>query len=292
MRSRCRGYSAALRDPHKKTSVATYFGFTDLLITQGLVLRFRREFPSLGVVASRIMAAAPSHDDTGHVAASADQVCETLLDRGIDAVEHLRKSYASIKAAPVPVNLRFTSDLEAPDVVFFGGAYDLRDRYWTMRGETEGVRLHAAIYHSKSIRALNHLQLYLLEIGIGTVLGFLLHWRWAAYGRQQRMVAEQWAEGRGRGLSAAAQWLRLRALGLLPLATALLTFFFLMLAVSRLFDSGFWVNPGALVAGIFVDSLHSGRAAAVDHSPPVVQRFDLLWQVPLWLVALGIVSQH
>jgi hypothetical protein len=300
MRSRCNNgkpasVQAEREKTKQKTAVDTYFGFTDLLITEGLVLRFRSDFPSLGVVASRVMteAATSSAQTSGH-GRGADEVCETLHEGGVDAVERLRESYPSMKQEPVPVNLRYTSpNAAAPDVVFFGGAYDVRDRFSTMRGPVWGVGLHAAIYHSKPIYALSRVALYILEIGIGTALGFLLHWCWSAYGRQQRTMAERQAKAHGRRLSAAgAQWLRLRALGLLPLAAAVFSFLLLMIVVSRMFDSGFWVNPGALVAGIFLDSLHSGRASTVDHSPPVVQRFDLIWQVPLWLVAVCLVLKH
>jgi hypothetical protein len=274
-----------------------YFAFPDLVTTQGLVLRYAPEFPSLGVVARWVVASAMPHPASGGIPEEAGNprfVCQMVMHAGVEQVQQLRDRHTSEKL--VPLNPRRAvppaSSVAASGVVFLGGAYDPRDRFWTTHSEMTGVQLHAAIYRAESTEPLGHFSLFVVEIVVGALLGFVLERCWMAHDRRRARVTGSPAASTA---LLVRNWSMMRLIVVLAVGVAVVTGASLLILASTLLAHSVWVNPAALVLGVVGDSLVLSGGREVHHvtpQAPVIRYLDSLLQVCVWLWALVVLWPH
>jgi CHASE2 domain-containing sensor protein len=170
---------------------------------------------------------------------------------------NFRKATANVRECPLEVEASLAWCKEhlkemKPDVIFIGGRYAGRDEYTTPAGEKPGVMLHAYIYHSMRDPLNEKLwQAWLGEIVIGALIGLAFHVIW------MRFHAKKPDEVAARAVLAALN------IGLF-IAIAIL----IILPMPWLIKSGWWINPGPILIGLFIDSHVAAAISACHQAPP------------------------
>lgn len=129
------------------------------------------------------------------------------------------------------------------------------------------IDAHAAVLYSNqhALNLLSHANIFLIDLGIGTLLGFLFAWSWGAYARAtDRMneipIANWWSKTKAWG------WAKLFVLpgNLLLLAVLIVIMWWLS---NEFFRLGAWINPLPLVIGMSLKGLLGSRQQHVGEVP-------------------------
>lgn len=301
-----------------------HFAFTEVMETSGLVLTYDPAFPSLGIMAREVEAdlmrgsqGPPSRPRTEW---PANALCQALTANPDSGLTEFRELLRGADAAPLDAAVASrisaaatTCDIPPPNatpdaavcrgltnaVVFLGGSYDERDRFQTAAGAVEGAAIHAATYGS-GIDTLSDGWLLPLDVVIGVLLALPLTRIWQQQRRYRRAYArhshpdrgaEPWPPSR-----TVLTWIGIRLLPVAAIALSMFAFWVLMRRSAYLFASGTWINPGALVFGMFADSLLASREELPHGSGGsalvTFTRLDLIWKGLLWILGLGIWISH
>ena len=162
------------------------------------------------------------------------------------------------------------ADAARKKVLFIGATYDVRDRYTTAEGEQAGLHLHAAGYTSLGIGTadVNKYVVFLADIVIGVLLGCLFGGLWTLYGRAELAIDKRIEDhdfGRLHRMGTLAEFYGIRLMLVLVWASPFVIGALAMYLSRGLLEQGWWVNPGPLIAGMF---LHAMSLRAVAHHPP------------------------
>jgi hypothetical protein len=293
------------------------FAYPELLTTQGVVLRFDPEFPSLGVLA-HAAAADKGQRRSPRETRKTPTPCANVMAGASHAV-FLSNAFAIelvIEPADfshqLPINSSFwkisnsvhipisqTNDLPALSdavhrAIFLGGNFDASDAFSTPSGELAGVFLHAAIFFSKAhpINALTHAKSMASDIILGLVLGALFTLLWDRYSLAASDLARAdtptftlYARSRG--------WL------ILNLTVFFLALFLIFFASVWLLQRELWSCPAGMLAGTFLHGVltsrgdHSAAHLTASTSSRRSRTIDYLLLTPLVIIALWIIlSEH
>lgn len=302
----------------KRCEEGVIFGFPEGESENGVVLRYRKDYPSLGMVVQSWKA---QNKDNHPKGLPYNWICDELKDtKDISHLGHLRE-LAWIEAkrtGPVPIDLRLKDDvlefnklIKEPgsaqatinkSVVFLGGSYDAKDMFRTALGERAGVEIHAAISRTQSENVVHPIA-YVIELGLGLVLGWLLHIIIRSYFHSRSIYDRSVLDGRIFGGQMACTF----SLYLAPFGLSLGAFYFAMEQSGRLLASGTWLNPAPMIVGVVIDSLvaQTTQYGESDHDggntakPLGIRIFmlhpGLLWKLPLIIyscVHLWLHTQH
>ncbi len=267
------------------------FAFPDLKKVNGRVINFPNSYPSIGVVAKAFMGTRPDAasrarhatsasrsagriPSTGEVLAGAQQgsICESIRRDDaaqVDIAMLARLTWAdAMHESLIPIDysrifdsMRFTEALAgaAPidltgRVVFFGAS---RDAPLTPNGELPGAQIHASVALTE-VRNGSHLQSYLIEILIGTVVGLTVAGMW------QRLhgALERWRDRKRNpkavfGLS--SHLIAFAAWGAGIVTVCVLALVLIVRLSMSLWSAGTWLNPATLVVGMLIDGILSAR---------------------------------
>ncbi|APA67825.1 CHASE2 domain-containing protein [Janthinobacterium sp. 1_2014MBL_MicDiv] len=151
-------------------------------------------------------------------------------------------------------------DAPRKQVLFIGASYDVRDRYTTAEGEQAGLHLHAAAYTSLGIGTadVNKYVVFAADIVIGVLLGCLFGGLWTLYGRAELAIDERMADHDFSRLHRMGTLLEFYGIRLILVLVWASPFAIGALAIylSRgLLEQGWWVNPGPLIAGMFLHAM-------------------------------------
>ncbi|MGK5079242.1 CHASE2 domain-containing protein [Janthinobacterium sp. HLX7-2] len=152
------------------------------------------------------------------------------------------------------------ADAPRKKVLYIGATYDVRDRYTTAEGEQAGLHLHAAAHTSLGIGTadVNKYVVFVADIVIGVLLGCLFGGLWTLYGRAELAIDKRMAGqdiSRLQQMGTLAEFYGIRLMLVLvwasPFAIGALAIY-----LSRgLLEQGWWVNPGPLIAGMFLHAM-------------------------------------
>jgi len=147
--------------------------------------------------------------------------------------------------------------------VFFGAGYSDDDEFFTGVGSLNGVDIHAVIAGAPAESA-THLAPFLLDIGIGVMFAYGIHYFWGRYFRQALRTTA--ATGRHphrftQDPQAAYVWLVALAFSV-AFAMALLVCASLWLFAVL----GVWISPAAMGVGIALESFVIGGVHAALHT--------------------------
>jgi|GEM_PF-1511580 len=156
------------------------------------------------------------------------------------------------------------------------------------------IDAQAAVFYSNlhALNLLSHADVFLIDLGIGTFLGFLFAWSWGAYARAtDRMdaipIANWWLKTKTWG------WAKLFVLpgNLLLLAVLIVITWWLS---NEFFRLGAWINPLPLVIGMSLKGLLGSRQKHVGEVPQSLSELinhhpDIVWQPFAIALSIGIV---
>jgi hypothetical protein len=160
-----------------------------------------------------------------------------------------------------------------------GGAYTEADTFSLPDGRTvTGSEIHAAVAFTRhNPVTVNHLWAYLLDLGLGLLIGLILKMLWDGYTHAQRLYAK--------GLCLA---LAVAALGGADLA--------LIAAMPRLLQHDLWINATPLFIGLFFHAImetletgeehhHAGKDSCLGSLRAQLSwGLDRPWDAQLWLL--------
>jgi hypothetical protein len=188
----------------------THFAFADLILTNGVVLNYDQDFPSLGMVARRLRP--PPQQTQPNTGEHSEKklgwgprvVCDAVESGDPYAIEVVRRIQQGADAEPLDLRGALAGAREpwctgvspcgrqGDKVVFLGGSFDSRDKFWTASGEVDGAFVHAATYWSPAISIgqgrMRHVILVVVEIIVGTLIAFPLSWCW----RTQERIRQEY----------------------------------------------------------------------------------------------------
>jgi hypothetical protein len=153
------------------------------------------------------------------------------------------------------------------------------------------IEAHAAVFYTNlnTTNTPSHVRTFLIDSGVGILLGLLFVWSWSCYARAiNRMdevpIVARWAKAK------AWAWARLVLLPVNLLLLAVMIVFTWLLS-NELIRSGTWINPLPLVIGISLKGLLSSRQRHVGLVPQSFSELlthhpDVVWQP--FLIALAI----
>lgn len=152
------------------------------------------------------------------------------------------------------------ADAPRKQVVFIGATYDVRDRYTTAEGEQAGLHLHAAAYTSLGIGTadVNKYLVFVADIVIGVLLGCLFGGLWTLYGRAELAIDRRMAShdtGRLQRMGTLAEFYGIRLMLVFVWASPFIIAALAIYASRGLLEQGWWVNPGPLIAGMFLHAM-------------------------------------
>ncbi|KAB8045211.1 CHASE2 domain-containing protein [Janthinobacterium aquaticum] len=157
------------------------------------------------------------------------------------------------KAAVSPDALR-------KNVVYIGTSYDPRDRYTTAEGEQSSLHLHAAAHASLGIGTadVNKYVVFAADIVIGVLLGCLFGGLWTLYGRAELAIDKRMEEpdiGRLHRMGTLAEFYGIRVILCVVWASPVLIGLLAIYLSHGALEQGWWVNPGPLIAGMFLHAM-------------------------------------
>ena len=251
-------------------------GYPQIVLSQGLVMRYTYRQPSLGLVASGVGPEAKTapHGD--------GDLCADVL-AGPDKAVFLSKAFqpesifgADDLRGQRPINpdyLRKGGTLQrvirgdnidaalsglGNRPVFLGSQFDSRDEFLTPYGPQKGVVIHAATFYSerRPTNTVTHGIAVLLDLAFGVAAGFLFGAVWQRTNAASAM--------HGTEVLSFQHWLAARiwlaaAFGLLVLWLVMLFY-----ASAWLLTHDLWNNPGPMVVGVFVKTLLASRVGLRD----------------------------
>lgn len=152
------------------------------------------------------------------------------------------------------------ADAPRKQVVFIGATYDVRDRYTTAEGEQAGLHLHAAAYTSLGIGTadVNKYVVFVADIIIGVLLGCLFGGLWTLYGRAELAIDKRMAghdASRLQRMGTLAEFYGIRVMLVIVWASPFIIAALAIYASRGLLEQGWWVNPGPLIAGMFLHAM-------------------------------------
>ena len=152
------------------------------------------------------------------------------------------------------------ADAPRKKVLFVGSTYDVRDRYTTAEGEQAGLHLHAAAYTSLGIGTadVNKYVVFAADIVIGVLLGCLFGGLWTLYGRAELAIDKRMADhdfSRLHRMGTLAEFYGIRLMLVLVWASPFVIGALAIYLSRGLLEQGWWVNPGPLIAGMFLHAM-------------------------------------
>ncbi|WP_066270947.1 hypothetical protein [Hydrogenophaga palleronii] len=160
-----------------------------------------------------------------------------------------------------------------PEVVIFGGNYELADRFMTPLGELPGAALHATAMLKLPIAEWDKAGL-LADFLLGVIFGTVAHRFWRLWlEAQQRRTRWQFL-GLRVHLYPHTRWV---ALFLLAISLGALTALALLLAAYLLVLGSVWLTPVPMVVGMTLDALVLGQAGANADSLGVSEPHATRW---------------
>ncbi|MBK7237486.1 MAG: CHASE2 domain-containing protein [Sterolibacteriaceae bacterium] len=248
------------------------FGLSDVLQTQGVVLRVSTNHASLGVVAQQVSGATGPRPppyaswlpmDWSALPFSAG---EFSVDHALVADDFHRQLplnadyFAAMESAAMPLDSVADAAGLPPLVgrtVFLGGEYEGRDQFITAFGRQPGVVIHAATFYSghHPIKGITHAFAVALDVVVGVLCGYLFHWSWQVYNRAARAFEEHRA--------GPDRWRRYALVRGLLIGNLLLVAILVLVLVklsAAVFQFSLWVNPGPVIIGVFAKTLIASRA--------------------------------
>jgi len=190
--------------------------------------------------------------------------------------------------------------LPEPRVVVLGGAYDRRDQFRTLVGEEEvsGAIVHAAVIGGHGKLNSSHLVAWLVDLGLGVLLGFLFACLWGLRVPIATKISNSCANAMPRWVSGLLVYYVGAGYSLFVWISPLLVTVLLFYVSGYLMDGGFWLNPGPLVIGMFLHAMLSDRPQ--HKHPRTLQRLIrhqpgiLYFQVPfsVAVVSFGLFHAH
>ena len=146
------------------------------------------------------------------------------------------------------------------NVVYIGSTYDVRDRYTTAEGEQASLHLHAAAHTSLGIGTadVNKYAVFAADIFIGILLGCLFGGLWTLYGRAELAIDKRMEDpdiSRLHRMGTLAEFYGIRAILVVVWASPVLIGVLAVYLSHGLLEQGWWVNPGPLIAGMFLHAM-------------------------------------
>jgi hypothetical protein len=170
----------------------------------------------------------------------------------------------------------------------FVGVDLLRMRFPFTDDDVAQVNLDGAIYYSNWVAPPERVvAVFLIDLVIGTLLGFIFTWSWGVHARATNAMYAVPATAVLTKLRALV-WARVFVLGANLVLFGVLLVAIFWLAVELLWR-GAWLNPLPLVAGMAIKGLLSSRQRQAGHVPQTFREFatdhpDVFWQ-PLVIAA-------
>jgi hypothetical protein len=267
------------------------------------LLKYVTNLPSLGVLMGQ---AKPAHSAPAHEGqAKLRDLCASLKDNRMplfmlapsnvagllmnatESKDRLRinfKAFDSLRSLSLATNEDLdglTQQLLSSSAknLVLGGAYTEADTFSLPDGRTvTGSEIHAAVAFTRhNPVTVNHLWAYLLDLGLGLLIGLILKMLWDGYTHAQRLYAK--------GLCLA---LAVAALGGADLA--------LIAAMPRLLQHDLWINATPLFIGLFFHAIMETLETEEAHHPAdkescldalraqVSWGLDRPWDAQLWLL--------
>lgn len=274
-----------------RCSAGIQFAKIELLSHQGTVLRHSSTAPSLGNVSGWWVAGKHGQHESGHEHGAHhnnhEKICQeatkssdpnlffALMERdpelSVDSnTTPLNTEYFAHSADSIfPVKFDEGSGFEIQPVkgrvVFLGGSYGKDDKFVTADNVRDGTSIHAAAAYSyvNPVHNTSHLLGWGLDIVVGLLLGlFFFEPLWKKYNEANKALktapSKFWAKF--------ATYLRAKfwlILNFLVLFIIVMLFLFL---ASKFLSSGYWLNPGPMIIGMFIDTLLSSRSEEESES--------------------------
>lgn len=186
-------------------------------------------------------------------------------------------------------------------VIFLGGSYDIHDTFRTVEGAMPGLYVHAASFASLRMQTaqVGHFGMFLIDIGLGFLLGWLFGGMWNLFGRADRRASaalQQPTAGAAPVAAFLASRLMLVLFWMVPVAIAA----GFAAASHSLLVAGWWANPGPVILGMFLHAMslrHEHEHHDKDNDPrPFWRRMlsahpdTVLVQLPLTVLLLAAVT--
>ena len=141
-------------------------------------------------------------------------------------------------------------------VIFLGGSYDIHDTFRTVEGAMPGLYVHAASFTSLRMQTaqVGHFGMFLADIVLGFLLGWLFGGMWNLFGRADRRASAALQQPAAVGAPIAtflASRLMLLLFWMVPVAIAA----GFAAASHSLLVAGWWANPGPVILGMFLHAM-------------------------------------
>jgi len=264
----------------KLCSAGVDFAYPELFSSQGVVLRFDRTIPSLGIIGGDVILrsgdARPAKFGQDH---SVRPPC-ALVAAGPDRAVFLAQEYSATQVAEpnefsrqLPINSAFWKPQAAHyysiksladlaqlsnargGAIFLGGQFDPGDLFRTPFGDMPGVFLHAAIFYSSlhPVELVSHGTGVLLDLLLGVLLGWLFSATWRQFSAGADDLSRRFCVG---AYIRSRLWL-IANFGILALSVLLI-----FVCSVWLLKRGLWNAPAAMVAGTFLHAVVTSRGGA------------------------------
>lgn len=158
----------------------------------------------------------------------------------------------------------------AKKVVFIGASHDVLDQFTTAEGSLPRLHLHAASYTSLGIGTadVNKYAVFVIDIVLGVFLGCLFGGLWTMYGQAELAVDGKMSDDsldRLHRAGSLAAFYGVRVMMIVVWATPFLIGALAMYLSHGLLEQGWWVNPGPLIAGMFLHAMSLRDEALHPH---------------------------
>ena len=152
------------------------------------------------------------------------------------------------------------ADALRKNVVYIGATYDVRDRYTTAEGEQASLHLHAAGHTSLGIGTadVNKYAVFAADVLLGILLGCLFGGLWTLYGRAELAIDKRMEDhdiGKLHQMGTLAEFYGIRMILAVVWASPVLIGVLAVYLSHFLLEQGWWVNPGPLIAGMFLHAM-------------------------------------
>jgi hypothetical protein len=166
-------------------------------------------------------------------------------------------------------SFRFSKEIPRGGIVMLGGAYGAIDQHLTPKGDVYGLELHGAMVasHARPVGNISWYVSLIVELVIGTLIGFLLMALWWIYDQfgvwyeghfeqfnKDHAVASFWSRGFALTKLSVRRLMPLVCLLGICAVPFILTYIALM-ALQSLIDSERWINPAPFIFGLFLHSI-------------------------------------
>jgi CHASE2 domain-containing sensor protein len=201
----------------------------------------------------------------------------------------------------IPSNTKITGK-----TVFIGGSYGDDDRYLTTAGEMSGVFLHAAGLYSLfyPVKSTGHGWAFLLDVLVGVLLGFLFVYMWGKYNSRVNDYRENSKPNAKLTVALIRSFILMRLCLFINLTVVTLLVVVAYILASSALELRLWLNPGPLIIGMFIHgflcSKENEERSHIDEECTkgaqtlgmLKEHPDLIWQVPLIISIIYLISKH